>query len=367
MRSFSVISLLSALTLLLNHSQVAVASPVALEETDVEKRCAKPCGSGGWLCCREDETCSTNSANQAVCSGGSGGQGDWQYFTTTYVVTETDKSTITSVWSSRHAQTAAPTQTGSCKLEIGESTCGNDCCDASSTCENGKCVQESSSADASATPPVRGTSSGMSTATETAAPTTTRGFIAPVGTDGADLVGAKASDGGGGLSGGAIAGIVVGTIAGVFLLLLLCLCMCFKGSLDRILAALGFGKRRRKDTTYVEERYSHHSHGSRPAPGRRTWFGTRPAAPPTESDVSEKKSKWSGLATVGIILGALALCLGLKRRHDREQDHDDDKTSYTYPSSYYYSDYYTQTKVQTDERETHDSLDDHAHDPDADD
>jgi hypothetical protein len=47
------------------------------------------------------------------------------------------------------------------------------------------------------------------------------------------------------------------------------------------------------------------------------------------------------LATLGIMLGALALCLGLKRH----RDHDDEKSDYTYPSSYYYSDYYTSASM----------------------
>lgn len=208
---------------------------------------------------------------------------------------------------------------------------------------DGECVAESSSAavTGTATPAARGTSSGWTTATATASATTTEGFIAPVSTDGSELIGAKAtSSGGGGLSGGAIAGIVIGVIAGVVLLLVLCAWLCLKGIFDGILAALGIGRRRRKQETIIDERYSHHSHGSRPRPqGGRTWFGARPAA----SEVSEKKkSGWSGWGTVAIILGALALCLGLRRA--REREHEDDGTDYTYPSSYYYYSDYTRSE-----------------------
>lgn len=351
MRPLSAIPVLSTLALL-HLFPVAVASPTTpdentleIEQSALEKRCSNPCGYNHWLCCAANQACSTNSANEAVCLDAASG-GDWQYFTTTYVVTETDRSTITSVWSSHIATaTGAP---GTCRVDLGEVKCGTVCCDATQECQDGECVGESSSAAVTgeptgeATPGVRGTSSGMMTVTQTAAPTTTQGFIAPVGTDGAELIGAKASSGG--LSGGAIAGIVIGTIAGVIFLLLLCGCLCFKGALDALLAALGLRKRKRRDTTYVEERYSHHSHGSRPRPsGGRTWFGTKPSG--TASEVSEKKkSKWSGLGTVAIILGALALCLGLKRRKDREHE-DDGSTSYTYPSSYYYSDY-TRSKFE---------------------
>lgn len=362
------ISVLSAVIPLLGLVPNAIASPLALEEVDqqmnlnpelqadldndLEKRCTIPCGS---TCCGSSQTCGTNSANEAVCTDGSGdggsggGNGDWHYWTTTYIVTEVESSTITSVMSSRLQSVATGTATGSgsgsgtCRYDLGESMCGSKCCEASEECDNGECVAESSSAAVTEepTPGVRGTSNGAATVTQTSTPTTTQGFIAPVGTDGAELVGAKASseEDSGGLSGGAIAGIVIGTIAGVILLLLLCGCLCFRGALLSLAAALGLRKRNRKETTQVEERYSHHSHGSRPRPqGGRTWFGTRPKPPAgTESSVSEKKSKWSGWGTVAIVLGALALCLGLKRHRDR--DNDDDKTSYTYPSTYYYSDY----------------------------
>lgn len=353
MRPFSSIPIISWLLVLLNLGSIVFATPLSLEDEQsglLDKReCSNPCGYYSQLCCNTGETCTTTSGGQAKCVSGSsdssGSSDEWEYYTTTYVVTETDKSTITSVWSSR-AHAATGSSSGTCRIDLGESKCGTTCCDAAQECQDGECVAESSSAIATgteatgeATPGVRGTSA--STVTETSAPTTTEGFTAPVGTNGADLIGAKAAEHKGGLSGGAIAGIVIGTIAGVVLLLLLCGCLCFKGALDGLLAALGIRKRRRNETTYVEERYSHHS-GSRPRPrpsGGRTWFGTRPPAG-SDSELSEKKkSKWSGWGTVAIILGALALCLGLKRH--RDQEHDDDRSSYTYPSSYYYSDTYT--------------------------
>ncbi|KAH2787163.1 hypothetical protein KXV54_004655 [Aspergillus fumigatus] len=325
----STISILAVLSQL----QLSDATPleveeVSLKEAGLEKRCANPCGYYSQLCCTSSQTCGTNSQGQAVCldsSGGSGG-GTWEYYTTTYVLTETDTKTITSTWSS-----LIPTATGStsCRTDLGETACGNTCCGAAFVCANDQCIVGSSSiwVTATATPPVRGTT--QSTMTQIATATTTQGFIPPVGTDGATLIGVHA--GGGGLSGGAIAGIVIGVIAGVFILLLLCACMCCKGALDALFACLCPGRRKRKDTTYVEERYHHHAHGSKPE--GRTWFGTRPSA----SEGGEKKSKWGSLATIGIILGALALCLGLRRRKD-----EDEKSDYTYPSSYYYySDYYT--------------------------
>lgn len=389
MRLVSAIPALSTLLALLPLFPVTIATPSSpdedtldIEGNALEKRCVNPCGYNDWLCCKPSQTCSVNSANEAVCLDGPASVSEWQYYTTTYVVTSTDRSTITSVWSSQFA--AATAWPGTCRADLGEVKCGATCCEAGEECQDGECVAESSSAalestaEATATPGVRETSSGMATVTQTSSePTITQGFIAPVGTNGTTLIGVKASSGG--LSGGAIAGIVIGSIAGVIFLLLLCGCLCCQGALYALLAALGLRKRRRRESG-VEERYSHHSHGSRPRPsGGRTWFGTKPGAG-TASEVSEKKeSKWGGWATVAIILGALALCLGLKRRGDREEE-DDKSTSYTYPSSYYYYSDYTRSKfkrssshvdpgramltssqamtVPTDEPETHDDHED---------
>lgn len=328
MRSSSIISVLSTPLLLLNLAGNAIASPLIIAERGT---CANPCGWGGEYCCSANEACTTSNG-QALCVNGGGGGGGWQYYTTTWTATETETTTVVSVWSSSApATTPAPTGTGTCKYDLGESVCGTICCDATQDCVDGQCVEGSSSAAVTGepTPGIRPTSNGASTATQTSSPTTTEGFIAPVGTDGADLIGAKATSSHSGLSGGAIAGIVIGVIAGVILLFLLCACLCFKEALDGILAALGFGKRRRRKETTTYEHYSHHSGGSRPRPQGRTWFGTRP----NDSEISEKKSSGKGWAYAAVVLGALALCLGLRRR---KEEHDDGSTDYTYPSSYYY-------------------------------
>ncbi|KAL3480608.1 hypothetical protein BJX99DRAFT_4865 [Aspergillus californicus] len=298
------------------------------EGNGLEKRCDNPCGYYSQLCCASDETCITDDNSQAVCSssssGSGSGSGTWEYYTSTYVVTETDAQTLTSTWSS---WIASQTSSGSCQEDLGETECDSECCGAAYVCTNKQCVLAATTsiwATNTATPPVRPTDSN--TVTETA--TATQGFEMPVTTDGSAAPGVDAPDDDGGLSGGAIAGIVVGTLAGVFLLFLLCLCLCARGILNSILACLGIGRKRREET-YVAEHHSHHT--SRP-PGR-TWFGTRPSAPE-----GEKKSRWGSLATIGIVLGALALCLGLRRN----KDHDEKSSEYTYPS--YYS-YYTSTSM----------------------
>ncbi|KAJ5352222.1 hypothetical protein N7452_001196 [Penicillium brevicompactum] len=379
MRSSSALSVLSTLTLLLNCSLTA-ATPLALEpntlNSTIEKRCANPCGYNDWLCCSSGQTCSTNSANEAVCSDSGGSSGEYQYFTTIYTLTETDLSTITSVWSS---QLAAATSTGTCRADIGETKCGTRCCEAAQECQDGECVAESSSVaitatgtDAAATPGVRGTSNGASTVTATSAPTTTEGFTAPVGTDGADLIGAKASDNSGGLSGGAIAGIVIGSIAGAFLLLMI----CASHSMDSLQLSVLANVADETRPMWRSATLTTLTAALLPPAGRRTWFGARPAA--EGSDVSEKKSSsWGKLA---ILFGALAICLGLKRHHDKE--HDDSKTESSYPSSYYYySDYYSGTgsmftstphslfaaEVLTDVLGTHDDPDNRALDRAGDD
>jgi hypothetical protein len=181
--------------------------------------------------------------------------------------------------------------------------------------------------------PVRPTSNTVLTVTSTGVATATVPFSAPVGTDGSTLIGAQATTSGSSLSPGAIAGIVIGVIAGIILLLLICLCCCARGAIDGIMGIFGGGRKRRTETTYIEERRSHR--GSRPA--GRTWFGTRP----TRVDRTEKKKKKAGglggLATVGAGLGGLALLLGLKRKRDQRNDA---KSSSSYS---YYDDSFTGT------------------------
>ncbi|KAL2865498.1 uncharacterized protein BJX67DRAFT_373135 [Aspergillus lucknowensis] len=331
-------ALQSAISILtfLSRCQHSHATPFSLGWIGPEKRCDNPCGFYSQLCCTSDQVCITNDDNQAVCRSGSSddsgdGSGAWEYYTSTYVLTETDVQTMTSVWSS---WVASPTS-GSCQADLGETKCGSDCCGAAYVCRDDQCVLGATTsiwATETATPPVRPTDSN--TVTETA--TATQGFDAPVTTDGSPAYGVDAPDDGG-LSGGAIAGIVIGTLAGVFLLFLLCLCLCARGILHSILACLGIGKRRRTEETYVEDHHSHHAH--RP-PGR-TWFG---AGPSGSGHDGEKKSRFCSLAMIGIIVGAIALILGLRKKNDH-----DEKSDYTYPS--YYSYYTSTTKARTDERD----------------
>ncbi|KAK5047628.1 hypothetical protein LTR84_006293 [Exophiala bonariae] len=324
---------------------------------DVRKRCDNPCGYYGQLCCKDGESCYTDSNNQAQCGAGqvvqattAAAAGDWEYYTTTYV--QTDLKTVTATFSS-----FIPSNTNlNCAYSLGESACDSVCCLSGQFCQSsGMCVAVGGGSSGyysnlytvttvitnTASVPLRPTSNTLVTVTTG---TTTRPFETPVGTNGAIIYGPTASSSGG-LSGGAIAGIVIGVIAGIILLLLLCACLCFKGLLDGILAIFGLGKKRRRteEEVYVE-RHSHHSGRSGVKNTRRTWFGTRPGR---TDRVEEKKSSGIGRAGwVAATLGGLALILGMKRRNRK-----DDKSSTGYGSSYY-SDYTVSSSESSSDRRT---------------
>jgi hypothetical protein len=141
------------------------------------------------------------------------------------------------------------------------------------------------------------------------------------------------------LSAGAIAGIVIGVIAGIILLLLFCFCCIIKAGFDGLLALLGLGKRRRRSSErveVVEERYSRHGSGA-VRNTHNTWFGSSRPTRVTETR-KKKSSGFGGLGYVGAGLLGLAAVLGLKRRHDRKE-----KTERSDISSSYYS--YTDTSA----------------------
>jgi hypothetical protein len=301
----SALALWTLALILLTSTSHANPFPLEYDGVLLNRACATACGS---QCCNSGSTCGVNSAGQPTCLETA--SGTWQYYTFTY--TQTDF--VTGISTSSSYITPTPTATSACQASLGETQCGGQCCGAAETCEDQRCVAGGSSA-AVATPPLRQTSSGVSTVTQTGTPTT--GFIAPIDSSGATVI-AQASTTSG-LSGGAIAGIVIGVLAGVVLLLILCAWCCVRGALDGLLALLGLGRRRRQETTYIEERRSRRTGGAQA--GRRTWFGTRHSA-----EGSEKGSSGLGFwATLALILGAISLCLGLRRRDD-----GDEKTEYTY-------------------------------------
>jgi hypothetical protein len=353
-----------ALTCSLSLGRAAVLPPEehlprSEERTLVARQCSNPCGYYHQVCCGPNQLCCTDAHNRAQCGQAGacataeasftaeGDQGDWQYYTTTYV--ETDLNTITTTFSSlipisTQNLVATTTLSMQCKFSLGEVPCGSMCCSAGQYCmtDINQCAAAGGGSSGYysslftttqvASVAVRPTSNTILTVTSTGSTTATVPFQAPVGTDGSILVDAQATTQGSSLSPGAIAGIVIGVIAGIILLILICICCCARGAIDGIVGLFGGNKKRRTETTYIEERHSHH--GSRPA--GRTWFGSRPA----RVDRTGKKKKTGGLggaATVGAGLGTLWLLLGLKRKRDRRNDAKSD-SSYSYYDDSYTSD-----------------------------
>ncbi|ERF76109.1 hypothetical protein EPUS_01442 [Endocarpon pusillum Z07020] len=343
------------------------------EDNVIAKRqCATHCGFYGQVCCGPNEVCITDANNQAQCGPAgaqvtvaattAAGQGNWQYYTTTYV--QTDLRTITSTFStffpiSTQNLIVTSTAASQCRYSLGESPCGSICCASGQYCmaDINQCAAAGGGSSAYfssfytvtqvASVPVRPTSNTVLTVTSTGVATATVPYSTPVGTDGSTIIGAQPTTQGQRLSGGAIAGIVIGVIAGIIILFLICVCCCARGAIDGIMGIFGGGRKRRTETTYIEERRSHR--GSRPA--GRTWFGARPA----RVDRTEKRKKTGGglggLATVTAGLGALALLLGLKRRRDQRNDA---KSSSSYS---YYDESFTGTSESSlsSDRRTRDS------------
>jgi len=327
-------ALFSLLTILLTSTHRTSATPYYRDILEslgaailADRSCPVPCGWQGQLCCTANQRCYTDSAGQAQCGAlqadvqsVSTAQGTWEYYTTTWV--ETDFVTLSSVYSS---YIPGPTATGiSCNFALLETPCGNICCEAGQICQVlGQCVSSGSGSSAfyssnygTYSVPLRPTSGGPTTITSYAVPTATVPFLPPIGSAGGIVYGSAAVTHG--LSGGAIAGIVIGVLAGIIFLAMICFYCCLRASFDRVLALFGLGPRRRTSETIIEE----HHHTS----GGGGWFGR----PPTEGRPSGT-SGWGGIAAA---LAALAVFLGLRRRH----------SSYGSKSSY---DSYTTTSYDT--------------------
>ncbi|KXX79592.1 hypothetical protein MMYC01_203018 [Madurella mycetomatis] len=274
------------------------------------RQCGMYCGSDNQYCCEVGSQCFTSEGIAMCTVDGGGGRA---FYTTTWTVTRT--KTFTSTYASVIPAATAPS--GDCVPPpgSGQIACGSICCASWQYCAyRGQCMEnvgdggdggggggviipttivtggETITTQFSA--PYRVTS-GTATSTDTAAgASTTSGAVSPGGTDGQ-------------LSGGAIAGIVIGTLAGVALLLLICACCVVRGLWHGLLALLGIGKKR-ESKTIEEERYTRH--GRRDRHG--SWYGGRPS---TVASRKEKSSKGAGLLGLGAALGTLALLLGLRR------------------------------------------------------
>ncbi|KAL7788630.1 hypothetical protein V8C37DRAFT_388022 [Trichoderma ceciliae] len=313
-----------------------------------------PCGSTSQYCCDSTELCTTLSGNVATCLAGYGA------YTSTWTETRTFTTTFFTHW--------APVPTPSAGVDCvpqdsQQEACGAICCAGWQTCAfAGQCSAKPGYAEPT---PVVIITNGMTT-TQFSAPyrvtgtTTITTQVVQTGTGaGADTAtatdtGASAtstSDGeaigagskttnGGGLSPGAIAGIVIGTIAGVALLLLLCFCCIARG-----LWAAIFGRKRSGDSSVreeevIEERYS--KGGSASAYSRRDrhggWFAgsSRPGASTVVTDRREKR-KSSGGCWAWLGIGAVAATLFTLLNLKKDKRPNSRKTPSRYSGSYSYS------------------------------
>lgn len=313
------------------------------------------CGYSSQLCCSVGSACWTDSNTQAQCSATAAATGGyWEQYTTTY--TETDLALVTSVMST---YIAPATATPVCTAALNETPCGSICCASGQYCSNPSasiCLAAGdggssafysttyytttySTPGATAGAPIVPTVSSGVVITSTQSPTVTVPFSAPIAT-GANvtLTSEQSTSGGGGLSGGAIAGIVIGVLLALFLLGLICFCCCVKGLLDGLFGILGIGRKHKRTTEVDEyERRSHHTSGGGAAGGGRRWYGA--AAPSRVSRRDERKEsshEGRNLLGVGAGLAALWAILGLKRRR-QERKNEEKYSEYSYGSDYYTS------------------------------
>ncbi len=304
--------------------------------------CVQYCGYNNMYCCGSGQECYTSSGI-AGCKNTAAG-GGYNLYTTTWTLTETFTSTYTSLFPA--ATTVAPAL---CVPEAGSGqiACGTICCANWQYCAyEGQCsanagwiggggtttaVNTQPKATATTTSYTTYTSSGVVITTPYSAPyrvtsgTGTSTGVA-VGASGTGVVTSTTSSSH--LSGGAIAGIVIGTLAGIALLIGICACFLVRGLWHGLMSLLGFRKRNREEEVIIEEERIHrHSAGGRSHSG---WYGDRPP-------VDEKKSgtkRWLG---IGALAGTLLLLLGLRRKDKKD---DRRRPGRSEVSSAYYSDSY---------------------------
>lgn len=338
--------------------------------------CASYCGVENEHCCSGGEVCTT-SGSVAGCATVSVAtrvatiyprQDDsWSYYTSTWTETETFTSTFSSYW-------GAATATATCVAQSeGETSCGAICCASDQYCAyEGQCSAVAGAGGATATTSATSwttyattmTTSGSTITTQYSAPyrvtgtgstsTNTGTIESATSTGSANGTVVAESTGGSNLSGGAIAGIVIGVLAGVVLLLALCACCIMRGLWHGLLALLGFGPKKRdrnrdRETVIVEEeRYSRRgsSHANRNS--HNSWFARNPARSTagesrrTSEKVKAKDSNQASWAGAGA-LGTLLLLLGLRRDKKRRSSTAAKRSSRprSEVSSSYFSDSYT--------------------------
>ncbi|KAI0489545.1 hypothetical protein F4859DRAFT_155414 [Xylaria cf. heliscus] len=309
--------------------------------------CSEYCGTENELCCSGDEACYT-SAGTPMCTGLAHLLVERDY-TTTWTETHTYTSTISS-WYVPTTTAGVGSDGGPCvpPAGSGQIACGPICCANWQYCAyEGQCVANPgfSTWTEVVTTGTYVTTQFSAPYRPTSGPSATQssptGTFASATESASSTSPAAVSTANNSLSGGAIAGIVVGTIAGVILLLLLCFCCIARGLWGVVAGIFGGGKKRRRGSERIEvteERYSRHGSASAAArPSHRTWFGGGGGRPSTAASRKEKKSSGGGLGWLIAAIGAIAILLGL-RRSDKRKGSRPSRSDW---SSSYYSDSYT--------------------------
>ncbi|OLN95905.1 hypothetical protein CCHL11_05087 [Colletotrichum chlorophyti] len=299
----------------------------------MRRDCVQRCGVDSQYCCGSGEQCYTVN-NIAGCSTINGG-GGYGIYTTTWTETNTFTSTITTDWpaTTKGWGGGGGGAGDQCKPQHeGETACGSICCASYQVCAyDGQCVPRGGGITTI-------TSGGVTITTQFSAPyritstTATGSFASATATGTGGVVPVTEEGTGGGLSGGAIAGIVIGTLAGLGLLMLLCFCCIARGLWGLIFGGKKKKERSRERVEVVEERYSRHgsrmpsSHSRRPS--HNGWFAGsgRPAPAARRNEEKKEGAKWLGLGAAAATLLAL---LNLKK------DKPARKPRSTYTDSYY--------------------------------
>ncbi|KAI1273316.1 hypothetical protein F5Y07DRAFT_257930 [Xylaria sp. FL0933] len=316
------------------------------------QECSEYCGGANELCCSADEACYT-SAGTPTCTGRTHLLAERDY-TTTWTETLTFTSTVSSWYvPTTTAGVGADGQDCQPPAGSGQIQCGPICCAEWQYCAyKGQCL-----ANPGYSTWTEVLTTGTYVTTQFSAPyrptsgpsatqTTPTGTFASATETASTTSPAAVSTSSSSLSGGAIAGIVIGTIAGVILLLLLCFCCIARGLWHAFVGIFGGGGKKKRSSEridIVEERYSRHGSAAAAArPTHRTWFGGGGGRPAGASSRKEKKSSGGGgLGWLIAGVGALAILLGLRRGDKRKSGGN--RRSRSEWSSSYYSDSYTAT------------------------
>lgn len=254
--------------------------------------------------------------------------------TTTWTETNTFTSTVTD--QTKEAKPTSIDKSVPCEpQDEGWTSCGWICCDYYQECvEDGQCRVKPGFEEPPGTPIVITTDGHVTTlySAPFRVTGTDTGTEEPTGTFGADHDGAEEDDDDGGLSGGAIAGIVIGTLAGVGLLCFLCFCCIAKGIFGAICGRKKKQRERTREEIY-EDKYTRRG-ASRPGSyytGRGThssWYGSEDGA---RAEKRKSGAKWLGLA--GLAATLLALLNVRKKKKPVER-----RTPTMYTDSYMYTD-----------------------------